>query len=140
MSVSIIEVAITVQVSLDKAWEYWTNPEHIVQWNNASADWHTPHASNNPVTGGSFLYRMEARDGSMGFDFSGEYDLVIPQQRIEYHMADGRKVVIRFSGNETETLIQQDFDAETIHSIDLQRQGWQAIMDRYKQYTEQSNS
>lgn len=140
MSVTIIEVAVTVQVPLERAWECWTKPEHIVHWNSASADWHTPHASNDLVTGGTFLYRMEARDGSMGFDFGGVYDLVIPQERIEYHLGDGRKVVIRFSGNGNETTIQQDFDAETVHSVDLQRQGWQAIMDHYKSYSEQLSS
>lgn len=134
------KTVITVKASIDapvsKVWDYWTKPEHITQWNNASEDWHTPNAENDLRTGGKFTARMEAKDGSMGFDFSGIYDAVNENEYIEYTMEDGRKVNIRFTSNGNQTEVVESFDAEETNSIDMQRDGWQAILNNFKQYVE----
>jgi uncharacterized protein YndB with AHSA1/START domain len=131
-----ITVEVNIKAPVEKVWQYWTLPEHIIQWNNASPDWHTPGAENDLRVGGKFLVRMEAKDGSAGFDFWGIYDEVIPHERIAYTMGDDRKVGIRFSSAENETIIAETFEAETENSIDLQRTGWQAILDNFRHYTE----
>lgn len=131
-----ITVEATVQAPVEKAWECWTKPEHITKWNNASDDWHTPRAENDLRVGGKFLCRMEARDGSMGFDFSGVYDEVKANELIAYTLEDHRKVKIIFTGNGTETTVTETFEAENENSIELQRFGWQAILDNFKKYTE----
>src|SRR5688500_2828932 len=102
-----ITVATTVKSTIEKAWEYWTTPEHIKQWNNASDDWHTTRAENDLRTGGQFTSRMEAKDGSFGFDFSGVYDEVITNKSIAYTLDDGRKVKVTFNGNDMETIIEE---------------------------------
>ncbi len=101
-----------VDAPLELVWELWTTPEHIMRWNNASDDWHTPRAENDPRTGGKFNYRMEATDGSQGFDFAGVYDKVNPMERIEYTIGDGRKVTITFSKTNGKTKIVENFEAE----------------------------
>lgn len=131
-----ITVENTINAPVEKVWDYWTKPEHITKWNNASDDWHTPRAENDLRTGGSFSSRMEARDGSMGFDFGGVYDEVRNNEYIEYTMGDGRKVMVTFSGDGTSTKVTETFDPETTNSIELQRGGWQAILDNFKKYTE----
>ena len=131
-----ITVENTIKAPIEKVWTYWTSPEHIQQWNNASDDWHTPHAENDLQVGGKFLSRMEARDGSFGFDFSGVYDAIKVNDYIAYTTDDGRKVSITFSGQETLTKIVETFEAETTHSIDMQKGGWQAILNNFKKYTE----
>ena len=130
-----ITVATTVKVPVEKAWEIWTSPEHIKQWNAASEDWHTTKSENDLRTGGKFSSRMEAKDGSFGFDFEGVYDEVIDHKRIAYTLGDGRKVQVEFNG-ENETTIVETFDAEQINSIEMQKTGWQAIMDNFKKYAE----
>jgi len=132
-----ITVTAIIDAPIEKVWEYWTRPEHIVQWNNASDDWHSPRSTNDLRTGGKFLTRMEARDGSMGFDFDGVYDVVIPNDKIEYTMSDGRKVVVDFTDNKNQTTIEETFEAESENSPELQQQGWQAILDNFKKYAEQ---
>ncbi len=134
-----ITVSTTVNVPVDKAWALWTRPEHIVNWNNASADWCTPRAENDLWEGGRFNYRMEARDGSIGFDFNGEYTKVVPDKEIVYRMEDGRKVAIVFTSENNATHINESFEAEGTHSDELQRSGWQAILDNFKQYAEASS-
>lgn len=131
-----ITVATTVKVPVEKAWAYWTMPEHITEWNNASDDWHTPLAENDLRTGGRFLSRMEAKDGSFGFDFSGTYEEVVPMESIAYTLDDNRKVQITFTGQGHETHITETFEAESENSVDMQRSGWQAIMDNFKHYAE----
>ena len=131
-----ITVENTVNAPIEKVWLYWTNPGHISKWNNASDDWHTPSAENDLRIGGSFVFRMEAKDGSMGFDFTGVYDAVKTHEYIEYTIADGRKVKIYFSENGNSTKVVESFEAETVHSTDLQKSGWQAILDNFKKYTE----
>ena len=132
----IITVETTVKASATKVWEYWTTPKHIKQWNAASDDWHTTHAENDLRVGGKFLARMEAKDGSSGFDFGGVYDKVTENDFIKYTIGDGRKVEITFSGEGNETTIVESFETENTHSIEMQRSGWQAILDNFKKYAE----
>ena len=131
-----ITVEATVNAPVEKVWQYWSAPEHITRWNHASDDWHSPRAENDLRKGGKFSSRMEAKDGSFGFDFGGVYDDVKTNELIEYTMGDGRKVKVLFSGQGNETKVQEIFDAEETHSIDMQRGGWQAILDNFKKYTE----
>ena len=133
---NVITVENIINAPVEKVWEYWTSPQHIMQWNNASPDWHTPRAENDLRKGGSFLSRMEARDGSMGFDFGGIYDEVRPLEYIAYTLGDHRKVKISFSTENGGTRVTESFDAENVHSAEMQRAGWQSILDNFKQYTE----
>jgi uncharacterized protein YndB with AHSA1/START domain len=133
---TIITVENTINAPVQKVWEYWSKPEHITQWNNASDDWHTPRAENDLRAGGSFVSRMEARDGSFGFDFGGVYDAVKPNEYIEYTLGDGRKVKIHFSAQGDSTKVTESFEAESTNSIEMQRTGWQAILDNFKKHTE----
>lgn len=133
---TIITVLNTVNAPVEKVWKYWTSPEHITHWNNASEDWHTPRAENDLRAGGKFLSRMEAKDGSFGFDFWGIYDEVKTNERIAYTMGDGRKATIVFVQGKNQTAITTTFEAEDVNSVELQRGGWQAILDNFKKYTE----
>ncbi len=131
-----ITVEATVIASVEKVWKLWTTPEHIAQWNNASDDWHTPFAKNDLQVSGRFLSRMEAKDGSFGFDFEGAYDEVKTNEVIAYTMYDGRKVKITFTEDGNATKVVETFEAENTNSVELQRGGWQAILDNFKKYTE----
>ncbi len=131
-----ITIETIVKAPVAKVWEYWTKPEHLVKWNNASDDWHTTKAENDLRKGGKFSARMEARDGSFGFDFGGIYDVVKENEYIEYTLGDDRKVKIIFTGNGSETQITETFEAENTNPIEMQRSGWQAILDNFKKYTE----
>jgi len=131
-----ITVQSTINASVEKVWKYWSGPEHITKWCNASDDWHTPRAENDLRVGGKFQSRMEARDGSMGFDFGGVYDEVKTNELISYTMDDTRKVKIRFTSNGNETKVIESFEAEDANPIELQRGGWQAILDNFKKYVE----
>lgn len=133
---STITVATTVKAPVEKVWQYWTTPEHITRWNNASDDWHTPSAENDLRVGGKFNYRMEATDGSFGFDFGATYDEIQPNERLAYTLDDGRKVSVTFNGNETETTVTEIFAPENTHPAEMQQTGWQAILDNFKKYTE----
>jgi uncharacterized protein YndB with AHSA1/START domain len=131
-----ITVQAVIMAPVEKVWKCWTTPEDIVRWNAASDDWHTSQAANDLRIGGRFNYRMESRDGSTGFDFEGIYDNVVFQKKIEYTLGDGRKVRIAFSRLGRKTIFVESFEAENIHSIDLQTDGWQAILDNFKKYAE----
>lgn len=131
-----ISVKTTVNAPVQKVWECWNQPEHITKWAAASDDWHTSRAQNDLRTGGSFNNRMEAKDGSMGFDFAGVYDDVIEHKHISYTMGDGRTVRIDFSSEGDTTKIVETFDAEAENPIEMQRDGWQAIMNNFKKYVE----
>jgi uncharacterized protein YndB with AHSA1/START domain len=131
-----ITVETTVQAPVEKVWEYWTEPSHITKWNNASDDWHTPFAENDLREGGKFLSRMEAKDGSFGFDFGGTYDEVKLHDVISYSLGDGRKVKITFKDQGDHIEVIETFDAETTNPIELQQQGWQAILNNFKKYAE----
>ena len=132
-----IRVEITVEEPIAKVWAYWTQPQHITQWNNASPDWHTPFAQNDLKAGGRFLSRMEAMDGSFGFDFSGTYTEVKPLEFISYILDDDRKVEIRFVQQANSVHIIETFEAEDANSIEQQQFGWQCILDNFKKFIEQ---
>jgi uncharacterized protein YndB with AHSA1/START domain len=134
----VIKVDTIVSVPLDKAWQIWTNPEDVEKWNHASDDWFTPKAENDLRPGGKFNYRMEAKDGSFGFDFWGIYDEIILHRLISSTLGDGRKVTITFSTVGNKTKIEEIFEAEATNSIDLQKNGWQAILDNFKKHAEKS--
>ena len=131
-----ITVQSTINAPIDKVWNYWILPEHITQWYNASDDWHAPRAENDVQVGGKFTTRMEAKDGSFGFDFNGIYDEIKTNELISYTIEGGRKVSITFSENGNETIVTETFEAENENPIDMQRAGWQAILDNFKKYTE----
>ena len=131
-----ITVETTVNAPVEKVWTSWTAPEHITKWNQASDDWHSPSATNDIRTGGKFTVRMEAKDKSVGFDFGGTYDEVVAQKLIRYTMEDGRKVKVTFSPAGNGTKVTETFDAENTNPVELQRGGWQAILDSFKKYTE----
>jgi predicted 3-demethylubiquinone-9 3-methyltransferase (glyoxalase superfamily)/uncharacterized protein YndB with AHSA1/START domain len=132
----VIMVEAQVAAPLETAWNAYTAPEDIVLWNNASDDWHTPRAENDLREGGRFNYRMEARDGSFGFDFEGVYDRIDDKKRIEYTMGDGRKVQVNFSPVENGTHVGVTFEAENTHSLEMQQGGWQAILNNFKKFAE----
>jgi uncharacterized protein YndB with AHSA1/START domain len=131
-----LTVETTVNAPIQKVWDYWTKPEHITKWNAASDDWHTPWAENELKVGGKFKARMEARDGSFGFDFEGTYNDVQDQKYLEYTIADGRKVQVSFSSQAEATKVVETFEAEDTHSIEMQKEGWQAIMNNFMKYAE----
>lgn len=133
-----VTVQAVIQAPAEKVWRYWTEPEHITKWNQASDDWHAPRAENDLRAGGKFLTRMEAKDGSMGFDFGGVYDAVEQYEKISYTLGDGRKVNVTFLNQGNETKVVETFDAEGTHSIEMQQAGWQAILDNFKKYTEEN--
>ncbi|RYE18629.1 MAG: polyketide cyclase [Sphingobacteriales bacterium] len=132
-----ITVNANVGAPVEKVWNYWSDPKHITQWSAASDDWHTPRAENDLRVGGQFSSRMEAKDGSFGFDFGGTYDAVDEHKQIAYTLGDGRKVDIQFTTNGDQTDIVQTFDPESTNPIEMQREGWQAILNNFKRYAEQ---
>lgn len=129
-------VSTNVNAPIALAWATWTQPEHITNWNFASPDWECPSASNNPVIGGEFSYRMAAKDGSNAFDFAGTYSQVIPLELLEFTIGD-REVSVKFEVvSSSETKIIETFEIEHLNSAELQRSGWQAILENYKKHTE----
>jgi uncharacterized protein YndB with AHSA1/START domain len=133
---TLITVRASVYAPIEKVWRNWITPESIIKWNNASADWHTPRATNDFRKGGRFSFRMEAKDGSAGFDFEGIYDRIIENKQIDYTIGDGRKVKITFSSDGNKTEIIESFEAENTNSVEMQRNGWQSILDNFKKYSE----
>lgn len=131
-----ITVSTIIHAPIEKVWKYWTTPENIMEWNSASEDWHTPRAENDLRAGGNFFSRMEAKDGSFGFDFGGVYDQVIEHKVISYTMGDGRKVEVNFWDERNDTKIIETFEAESTNSFEQQQAGWQAILDNFKKYAE----
>ena len=131
-----ITISTTVNAPVDRVWKAWTTPAEIMQWNNASEDWHSPRAENDLRKGGKFSVRMESKDGKYGFDFGGEYDDVIENDTIQYTMGDGRKVSVRFTSDGERTHVEETFDAESENSVEMQRSGWQSILDNFKKYVE----
>lgn len=133
---TMITISTTVSVSLQKAWAIWTEPEHITHWNFASNDWHCPSSSVDLKAGGRFSSRMEAKDGSFGFDFWGTYDDIIPLQLIRSTLGDGRKMEVRFTQDQGHVIVSESFETENQNTDERQREGWQAILDNYKAYAE----
>ncbi len=131
-----ITVETVVAASLSKVWDAWTTPEDIKQWNAASDDWHTTASTVDLREGGTFSSRMEAKDGSFGFDFAGTYTRVVPHKIIEFTMGDDRAVTIEFEEREGAVRVKETFDAEGQHSLEQQRQGWQAILDNFRRHVE----
>lgn len=135
-SKSQITVAAEIGAPVNQVWTAYNSPRHIVKWNCASPDWHSPSAKNELEPGGSFSYRMEAKDGSMGFDFEGVFQNVQPNELISYVMGDGREATVEFDDQGKVTLVTVTFDAEAMNSEELQREGWQAILDNFKKHVE----
>lgn len=131
-----ITVSTTVNAPLEHVWKAWNTPEDITQWYFASDDWHAPSATNDLRVDGRFKTRMEAKDGSFGFDFEGTYTNIDGKQTIEYSMDDGRKVSIKFEDMGESTKVTETFDAETQNPEEMQRAGWQAILDNFKKHVE----
>lgn len=133
---------ITVQTMVNRpvkdVWKKWTTPEDIMEWNSASDDWYSPSAVNDLREGGEFHYQMAARNGSFGFDFAGIYDEVVPEARIAYTLGDGRKISVTFAEADGGVRITEVFDAETENSLELQRAGWQSILNHFKRHAEAS--
>jgi len=132
----LITVEAVIDAPVEKVWTCWSEPKHITKWCQASDDWHAPHAENDLRTGGKFKTTMAAKDGSFSFDFEGVYNIVDMYKCIEYKIADGRNVKIVFEPVGSSTKIIEAFEAEDLHSIDMQRTGWQAILESFKRYTE----
>jgi uncharacterized protein YndB with AHSA1/START domain len=135
-----ITIKSTIDSPVDLVWNCWTDPKHILGWNHASEDWHTTRAENDPRTGGRFLSRMEAKDGSFGFDFTGQYSLVEKHSKIVTLLDDGRNVVTVFESTGDKTIVTESFEAEDENTVDLQRSGWQSILDNFKKYVEAGNN
>lgn len=131
-----ISIETIVNAPIDKVWKYWTQAEHIVKWNAASDDWHTTKAENDIQTGGEFSFRMEAKDGSFGFDFGGVYDEVRPNEYLAYTLGDGRPVEVFFTVQDGAVKIEESFEPESVNPVEMQQAGWQAILDNFKKYTE----
>lgn len=131
-----LTVGTIIYAPVEKVWNLWTDPSHIIHWNNASDDWHTPKAENDLRAGGRFLSRMEAKDGSQGFDFTGEYTKIKQYEHIEYILSDGRKVEISFVSKNNETMITETFEAEQLYTAEMQEAGWQSILNNFKKYVE----
>jgi uncharacterized protein YndB with AHSA1/START domain len=131
-----ITVETLVSATLDQIWDAWNNPADIKKWNTAQDDWHTTRSTVDLREGGAFMSRMEAKDGSAGFDFEGTYTRVVPKKAIAYRMSDGREVEVEFVEHGKGVLVKETFDAETENTAELQRQGWQAILDNFGRYVE----
>ncbi|WP_026967981.1 SRPBCC family protein [Algoriphagus terrigena] len=131
-----ITVAAEIAAPVNQVWTAYNSPRHIVKWNCASPDWHSPSATNELEPGGSFSYRMEAKDGSMGFDFEGVFQEVKPNELVSYVMGDGRGAEVVFEDKGDKTLVTVTFDAEEMNSEEMQREGWQSILDNFKKHVE----
>lgn len=136
---TIVHIETQVNASLEKTWQNWTSTHAITKWHTASPDWHTPQAEHVLEPGGKFSYRMEAKDGSFGFDFSGTFDTIRPNEFLGITLDDGRKMTVTFSGNEEQTQIKEAFEAEETNPVEMQRGGWQNILDNFKTYVESLN-
>lgn len=129
-----LTVSVAVDAPPSRAWSLWNDPGAICQWFSGHPDWHTPRAENELRAGGRFRYRMEAKDGSAGFDFEGTYDEIRPEEAICYTIADGRKVAVTFHAEGAGTRVREVFDPEGIHSRELQQEGWQAVLDNFRAF------
>jgi uncharacterized protein YndB with AHSA1/START domain len=132
----IITVKTAILAPVKKVWQCWTTPADIVKWNHASDEWHCPQAENDFRQHGKFVYRMEAKDGSFGFDYWGIYDNIDIHKLIEITLGDNRKLSISFAVDGDYTIVTESFEAENINAAELQRNGWQAILDNFKKHVE----
>jgi uncharacterized protein YndB with AHSA1/START domain len=131
-----ITVTADIEAPLPQVWEQWTNPDHVIHWNFASADWHCPAAESDFRPGGSFHYTMAARDGSFSFVLSGTFEAIDDAAYISLRLEDGRRVTTRFEAADGRTRVTESFEPETMNPEALQRQGWQAILDNFRAYAE----
>lgn len=136
MDTNKIKVATSIGAPVDKVWEQYTRPEHITQWNFADPSWHCPRAGNDLRKGGKYTARMEARDGSFGFDFEATYEEVVDREKLHYTLVDGREAITTFEPKGQTTLVTTHFDPEDQNSREMQQQGWQAILDNFKNHVE----
>lgn len=135
MSTTKITVQASINAEKNKVWDYYTNPEHITQWNFADPSWHCPSAKNDMRVGGTYLARMEAKDGSFGFDFEAVYTDIKDGEQFSYEFG-GRMATVTFESANDQTEVTVTFDAETENPVELQRGGWQSILNNFKNYTE----
>ena len=140
MKENLITIETTINAGVEVVWEKFTNPNDVMNWNNANDDWHTPKATNDLQVGGKFNYTMAAKDGSFSFDFWGIYDNIILHETIAYTLGDGRKVSVSFTKNNDVTIVSETFEAESENPIELQQQGWQAILNNFKNCVEKQNN
>lgn len=131
-----IKVEVKIDADVNEVWKYYIDPDHITKWNFASDDWHCPWAENDFRVGGKYRARMETISGSTGFDFEGIYDEIVPKEKIVYTIADGRRVETLFRAEGHQTKVSIEFDAEKVYSREQQKEGWQAILDNFKQHAE----
>lgn len=131
-----ITIQTIISANTKKVWDFYTLPEHITKWNFASEDWQCPRASNDMQVGGKYFARMEAKDGSFGFDFEAIYDEIIIGEKLVYTMGDARKVTVTFNSMDDKTEVTVIFDAEGENSLEMQKEGWQSILNNFKKYVE----
>ncbi len=134
-----ITISTQINTSIEKVWGCFNSPEHVVNWNAASDDWHCPKSTNDLRIGGSFNHTMAAKDGSFSFDFEGVYNDIKTNESIAYSLADGRQILVTFEKSGDGVIVTEVFDAETENPIEMQQAGWQAILDRFKAYVEGAN-
>ena len=133
---NLIKVETIINAPTSKVWEFWTNEEHVKNWNFASSDWYCPNATNNLVVGGEFHYTMSAKDNSMSFDFWGTYEKIEIEKNIEILLGDGRKMKVTFVSSDAGTIVTEEFEPEQENPAEMQRAGWQMILDNFKNYVE----
>jgi uncharacterized protein YndB with AHSA1/START domain len=136
MEKTVITIEALIEAPVEKVWDYFYNPAHITQWNQASPDWHCPKSEVDLRAGGKYSSTMAAKDGSFSFDFWGIYDEVDPLKKVGSTIGDGRKWDVFFTSKGDQTLVVESFEAETENPVDMQRIGWQSILNNFKQYTE----
>jgi uncharacterized protein YndB with AHSA1/START domain len=129
-----IKISTWVEAPVERVWKCWVTPEDIIGWNSASPDWHSPRAENDLRPGGTFNYRMEAVDGSFGFDFNGIFTEVTPPTKLSYVLADGRKVEVVFEPEAGGTRVTEVFEAESTNPVEMQEAGWKAILENFEAY------
>lgn len=133
-----ITVQTIIHAPLIKVWQCWTQNEHIINWNFASAEWYCPKAENNLLVGGEFHYIMSSKDNTMSFDFWGTYTQIENEKRIEILLGDGRKMTVLFELTPSGVIVTEHFDPENQNPVELQQTGWQMILNNFKNYTERS--
>jgi len=131
-----ITVESLIKVDVEQAWKLWTEPKHIRNWNFASDDWQCPFAENDLKSGGKFKFTMSSKDGTMSFDFEGEYEEIDFHERIAYFLEDGREVIVVFDEQDGQCQITESFDPEDENPLEMQREGWQAVLNNFKKYAE----
>ena len=133
----LITVQSNIHAPVEKVWGFFTNPQHIINWNFAIPEWHCPSATNQLEVGGEFHYTMAARDNSMSFDFWGTYQKIEKEKNIEILLGDGRSMLVTFEMTDATTIITEKFEPENENPVEMQQTGWQMILDNFKRYVEQ---